>query len=376
MSGRLDVGVVAKNAVRADGQGRAVLELIRALAERGHRVTVHAHRLAPDLIGAVDFRRLPPLPGPHLADDLAVASRASLRLRRRAHDVVVVLGHSALPRSPFVYYAQFSFRGWRSTWTRATRVPIRQRASAQAAALLEHALASRSTTLLVPAATVAAELVPEGHPRVAVVPNGVDLDEFRPTTTEARSEARRALRLPQAGHIVGFVGEYETGRKGLDTLLDAVALGPADEHLAVAGAGRPDQLAAAVAARGLAGRVHGLGFVATEAVYAAVDSVAVPSRYEPFSLVAVEAAACGLPVVVSARAGAAAHLDGTAELLADPDDAAALRGCLDRLRAALDGGSWRPATARGAAERLAWSCTAAEAAKVVEETAGLAERRG
>jgi len=176
--------------------------------------------------------------------------------------------------------------------------------------------------------------------------------------------------LPGGAFAVGCVGEYHTGRKGLRVLLQAVSMGPRDEHWVVNGSGPEPRLAAEIARLGLGQRVHIVGFaVHPRTVYDAVDSVAVPSSYEPFSLVALEAAACGLGVVVSARAGVASCLDGAVEVLLDPRDPLALRACLDRVRADVTGPRRLPALARRAAERLTWTRTSAQAAAAVEEVA-------
>jgi glycosyltransferase involved in cell wall biosynthesis len=66
-------------------------------------------------------------------------------------------------------------------------------------------------------------------------------------------------------------------------------------------------------------------------VLAAADAVCVPSRQEAFGNVVLEAAAAGVPAVVSRRAGAAELLDGPlATLVVDPEDTAALAAALAR----------------------------------------------
>jgi len=366
----LDIVAVAMNVGRRDGQGRAFLELLRALLARGHRVALHAHRVDDDLAAQLDFRRVPRLPGPQVVDDLGVFARATLGLRRARHDVGLVLGPSAVLPCPYVYYGMFSYRGWRSTWSAGERGHLQHRLHARVAIPLEHAVASRAAALLVASGGVASELVPEGHRSVTVLPLGVDPDEFTPASPQQRAAAREQLGLPGGAFAVGFVGEYRTGRKGLRVLLQALSMGPGDEHLVVNGRGPEARLAAEVAQLGLRKRVHVVGFaVHPRTVYDAVDAVAVPSSYEPYSLVALEAAACGLGVIVSARAGVAACLDGAAEVLLDPRDPSALRACIDRVRADVAGPRRLSALARLAAERLPWTKTAAQAAVAVEEVA-------
>jgi UDP-glucose:(heptosyl)LPS alpha-1,3-glucosyltransferase len=67
--------------------------------------------------------------------------------------------------------------------------------------------------------------------------------------------------------------------------------------------------------------------------HAAADVFALPTRYEPFGLVIIEALASGLPVITSRLAGAAAAIDHgrSGYLLEDPGDAGELAGRLDAL---------------------------------------------
>src|SRR5437879_6266152 len=99
----LNVGLVTHHVVRGEGEGRVMVELTRAMVERGHHVTVYAWTLAPELSTEVDFRQLPRFVGRAMIDDPVMFANATAVLRRSRHDVVCVMGVSALPSSPFVY---------------------------------------------------------------------------------------------------------------------------------------------------------------------------------------------------------------------------------------------------------------------------------
>ena len=119
-----------------------------------------------------------------------------------------------------------------------------------------------------------------------------------------------------------FVGN-ELERKGWDTLMTAVAsLG--DPRLRVLAAGRvaPETPPPFVRWAGADQDV--------EQLHAAADAFVLPSRYEPWGLVIVEALGSGLPVVTTRLAGAAVAVwDGeTGRLLDDPDDVAALASAI------------------------------------------------
>ena len=115
------------------------------------------------------------------------------------------------------------------------------------------------------------------------------------------AEAFDAARSP--GDDVVFVGRLEIAQKGLDLLLAAWARAceRVPGTLVIAGTGPDEQALRALAdALGVADRVRFVGWVAGAAKFALLGSaraVAVPSRFETFGIVALEAAATGAPVV-------------------------------------------------------------------------------
>ncbi len=152
------------------------------------------------------------------------------------------------------------------------------------------------------------EAVYEAQPsRIAVVPCGVDLERFQPTD---KSAARSALGL-NGKRMILFVGRIEP-LKGLDTLLAAAAQlekSPDFQVLIVGGDGTATDelrhLRDLTARLGIAHRVSFVGPVGHDRLplfYNAADLCVVPSYYESFGLVALEAMACGTPVV-AARVG-------------------------------------------------------------------------
>ena len=158
-------------------------------------------------------------------------------------------------------------------------------------------------------------------------------------TDEGFSFADATLRpTPEPDRIrVGYVGRLEA-HKGVDVLLDAVA-GDARLSLRVAGAGSLEQpLRARVNADGIDDRVDfagPLGQADLPEFYRSLDVLAVPSLTTPswveqFGRVAVEAMACGTPVVAS-DSGALPEVVGAAGVLVPPGDSNALRRALLRV---------------------------------------------
>lgn len=142
--------------------------------------------------------------------------------------------------------------------------------------------------------------------RVDVVRNGIDPEVWR-VSTARRQRARR--RWSPDGPLVVYTGrlEYE---KGVSLLLDALPLLKRRSpglKVVIAGRGSQQPVLAAQARELRLGRTAGfagwLDDFELSALVAAADCVVVPSRYEPFGLVALEAAAVGTPVVASKLGG-------------------------------------------------------------------------
>ena len=131
---------------------------------------------------------------------------------------------------------------------------------------------------------------------VHVLPLGAE----RPADPPARAAARRQWDIDPGAFVIGFVGRLDPC-KGLDFLFDAVsqtAPGP-NTVLLIAGDG-PDEARLRRRAQnaGLAGNIVWAGRVdAPASAYAAMDVLVLPSIYEGFGLVLLEAMAAGVPVL-------------------------------------------------------------------------------
>ncbi|MGI5213165.1 D-inositol-3-phosphate glycosyltransferase [Plantactinospora sp. CA-290183] len=229
--------------------------------------------------------------------------------------------------------------------------------------------------------------------RVGVVEPGVDLDRFTPPErgreVADRLAARRRLGLPERGLIVAFVGRIQP-LKAPDVLLHALAaLRARDPELAgqvtVVIAGGPsgsglDRPTALIELAGRLGVTDAVRFLPPQtgddlaATYRAADLVAVPSHNESFGLVALEAQACGTPVVAAAVGGlVTAVRDGVSGMLVDGHDPVDWARMLASLLAAP---ARRAELSRGAVEHarnFSWSRTASGLLTVYREA--VAEQR-
>jgi D-inositol-3-phosphate glycosyltransferase len=189
-----------------------------------------------------------------------------------------------------------------------------------------------------------------GVEKIDIIPPGVDLSRFYPIPED---EAKEVIGIPPCDQVLLYVGRIEP-LKGIDTLIEAIAHMRANDDsselafcLAVIG-GDPDSTLEehSTEMRRLKElrRSHGLDDLVTflgkrdqdmlPYYYSAAEAVVVPSHYESFGMVALEAMACGTPVVAS-QVGGLAYLvqDGVTGYTVPANDVQALANRLaDLLR--------------------------------------------
>jgi D-inositol-3-phosphate glycosyltransferase len=205
--------------------------------------------------------------------------------------------------------------------------------------------------------------------RLEIVPPGVDHEVFAAASSVERKAARVALDLDGVPALL-FVGRIQP-LKGADLAVRTLAA--LDDPSAVllivggpsgaGGAGELEHLHELVHAYGLTDRVR---FVPPQpherlaTFYRAVDVCLVPSRTESFGLVALEAAACGTPVVAASVGGLRSLVDdGSTGFLVDGRDPLDYAGPVSLLLSDPELGAAMRATAVARSRRYAWSMTAA-----------------
>jgi UDP-glucose:(heptosyl)LPS alpha-1,3-glucosyltransferase len=142
--------------------------------------------------------------------------------------------------------------------------------------------------------------------KLRVVYNAVDSEGFSPALREARSATLNSLRIPVESLVYLLVGSgFE--RKGVATAVEAMAELPVTSHLIVVGRDKAlDRYRTAAARAGVGERVHFTGPVGDpKRYYGAADAFVLPTLYDPFPNAALEAMACGLPIVTTTKSGAA-----------------------------------------------------------------------
>ncbi|MBM3267209.1 MAG: glycosyltransferase [Candidatus Sericytochromatia bacterium] len=210
---------------------------------------------------------------------------------------------------------------------------------------VEEAIASTATALVATTQDEAEKLRHsyQASAPIALIPCGFDAERFRPLD---RAQCRQDLGLPADAPILLYVGRF-VKEKGVETLIRAAAVLRLEHpvHLVLVGGyqeGGADEaeyrrVRDLISALGLGPATTFAGAVdhgGLAAYYAAADVTVVPSHYEAFGMVAIEAMACGCPVVASAAGGLAANiLDGRTGLLATPRDVPAFTHAIARVLA-------------------------------------------
>ena len=310
------------------GIERATAGFLGGLVEHGDAVSLLSAGLDPRLPG-VTHRRLHVPPSPPPLRPLMLAAAVSLARRRGTWDVVQ--SHERTFGQDVYRAGEGCHRAWLAARGR------RGRGAYNAVVLaLERRVFTTTPRIVAIARAGKAEIetlygVPPG--RVHVVYNGVDHARFDPARIgRDRARVRAEAGLPADATTLLFVGSgFE--RKGLATAIDALALVPGDARLVVIGKGDIAAYHARAERLGLGRRVAWLGpRPDVERWYGAADVVVLPTIYEPFGNVHLEALASGVPIVTTSRAGGAEIVGKDCGAVVPPAEAPAIAEAVAQLR--------------------------------------------
>jgi glycosyltransferase involved in cell wall biosynthesis len=346
---------------------RIAMHTTRAALDAGWRVTVIAKELDRTLASKVEWRRLWVPPRLHAVQ--WVSARAAVKRAIDGASFDVTIGWQAqLLGLLDVYNCQYiseaardhdGFAGLTSPKSSALRVQQELVGRLEARRFRswdQRALMIYSSLLI----------KREFEARYPTPTHQVTLPNFGPVPTpasaEERARARNALGIASGtGPVLAFLGGWDT-RKGVIELVDALRSWPAARLLVVGpdfGA-RPARVPPNVVALGRVDDVR--------PVLAAADVVVVPSRFDPFAVVVLEAGAVGTPVVVTPEVGAADEVvHNGAGLVWNRE--APLRAVVDAIIAD------RPTFSRGAVEMATRLSAPVFRARLVELLAEVASRR-
>ncbi len=332
----MHLALVTHNVIRGDGQGRVNYEIVKRGLARGHKLTLFADRVAPELLadGADWMPVRPAIKWPAMFKVAEFAARADLALLRRRGSFDAICGNGyTLQTAHTVNCVHFVHRAWRESPVHPSKGKISlyglyQRVYSVFDVHTERRAFDVANRFVAVSRRVAGELDSCGVDarRVEVIYNGVDLGEFFPGESQ-----RSALGVPEG--VVGlFVGDLRTSRKNLDSVLESLRHIP-ELRLVVLGDLKRSPYPDLCRALGIADRVHFLGYRRDTAhIMRACDFLVAPSRYEPFGLIILEAMASGLPVVTAATVGAAELVTSECGfVIEDPEDVVSLTKALREL---------------------------------------------
>jgi len=292
------------------GIGRVVKNLGEHFAAAGHSVDIIASRF--DSVGnGVVCRRLHDIPWPHTLNFLLCSLQAGAALRRGRYDISNSFG---VGRGAMIVTAQSCHRSGVEIerHVRQERLGSTGWGIFDAAALAEERtlMTAGTTRLIIAVSQLVKEQLRECYgispEKIRVIPNGVELSDGNEL---ARAERRRAARArfhwrENDFGLLFVANEYD--RKGLQTIIGALSLlRDPDIRLAVVGDDNPAPFRRMAARLSVADRIEFAGSIrGAELLYAGADAFVLPTWYEPFGMVIIEAMAEGVPVITSESAGA------------------------------------------------------------------------
>ncbi|GAC1686377.1 MAG: hypothetical protein PVS2B2_25310 [Candidatus Acidiferrum sp.] len=357
------VAVVSPFVDRRHGTERCLAEQLERFSRLAGTLEIHLYsQRVEDLPGIVSgkfdsasgkifWHKVSRLPGPHLLGYVwwLIANRVQRwwdsRFRGLTYDLLYSPGINAFDADAISIHVVFhEFYSRVRSRLRLREMPLKtwpvvlhRRMYYSLICHLESRIYKRQKTALSVISKHAAECVAKtfGRKDVAIIRHGVDPGVFHPgARLAARAVARVAMGVAAGDFCLLLIGN-DWKNKGLDALLRALSL-CFDLPLKLLVVGSDDQrmYAAALQDPRLDGRVcFASPCPDVLKFYAAADAYAGPSLEDAYGLPIIEAMACGLPVIASARAGASEILTDSVDgfILKNPEDEKEIAALLRRL---------------------------------------------
>jgi glycosyltransferase involved in cell wall biosynthesis len=386
MKAKPRIAVVSPFLDKRHGTERCVAEQIERLA-RDYEIHVYSASIEDVDLSKIIWHRVPGLPVPHLASYIWFFLANTLRrwwdglFRGRRFDLVFSPGINCLDADIIAVHIVFTefYRlahqelALRQNSARKWPWLVHRKLSYHLFMALERGVYAGDKALL---AVTSHKMEHDlercfgRKGRMALVYNGVDLDQMNPVRRESlREKARRDLRLSEGEFAILLIGN-DWKKKGLRCLIEAVgSLGIADLRILVVGHDESFSYDEILRRNGLENRMTILPIVPqVESYYAAADMYAGPSLEDSFAIPPLEAMACGLPVIVSRQAGVSelvTHgVDGF--VLEDPTNSRQLAELIQRIYASEDLRRELGIRAEATARHYTWQRNAEEMGKIFE----------
>lgn len=299
--------------LRKAGAERYSVNLIRQLRKLGHRVTVIGEAIDEELLDEFEFLPVRVRNTTSWSKNRSFARNSLSVASSRKFDIVH--GLSRVPGVDTFRLTDSLHAHWLRTFYTGSS-GILQRFNPRHRALLElerGIYQGNRTRRIIVQSSLDFRLIQEyyGVPteKIRLVRNGVDLQTFHPQSQASTEEVRHELRIEDAPLIV-FAG-MDFPKKGLGSLIESFAkLQNRTARLLVLGAGNLRKYEQLSHRKGIrervifAGRKQGIS-----RYYGAADLFVLPTIYEPFPNVNLEAMACGTPVITTATSGGVDLID-------------------------------------------------------------------
>lgn len=315
--------------LRYGGGERYSVNLTRGLLRLGHRVSIVGEEIDDEIREQVDFH---PVQVNHLASWTKIRSFA-----RNAGQVCkelsadVIYGLCPTPEADAIrvtsrIHAEWMRIRYPSPWQYWAQSLNPRHRTIIALERECYALATR-VKIVVAQSSLDAKLLQQYHGisagKIRIIRNGVDAELFHPREKGRAEDVRRSLAIPSQGKLIVLAGGVTLRGKGLETLLEAIA-GCNNRRLFLAvlsGASHAPWLRMAQEL-GVESQVR---FIQRRndlpRFLAAADLFALPTVYEPFPNVVLEAMSCGVPVMTTRRCGLADVVeDGVSGYLVENSD--------------------------------------------------------
>jgi glycosyltransferase involved in cell wall biosynthesis len=311
----MKIAVLAPQLIHTHPVGGQMLKVVRGLASE-HEFTVFGRIIGESLKGRVQFQRMPiPIVRPRLVTYFVQFWLYGHIFRRLALNEQWDVVHSIEGSAPFATVATMQFcsaavlslirKGIlkygdirRPYYELLYRIGVKMERTVVNNAHLQR--------LIVVSEGLKREIIHHYQPAAEplVIPNSVDVERFA-HARRYREPTRKGLGLAQ-DQVVGAIcalGDWQ--RKGLDVLIEAVALLPRDVMKILVIGGGPIQIyRKQCEEKGMADTFIFTGFVHDiERFYGAVDFFVFPTAYDTWAIAAVEAAAAGLPLLTTRVSG-------------------------------------------------------------------------
>jgi len=317
----MKIAVIRQRYVSHGGAEKVLSHFIAALIREGHTVHLFASRwnTGSEAASSIVFHRVPVIPGGSFLRLVSFALFTRLKIRRGSFDLVFSFERTL--RQDIYRAGDGCHREWlrQRRLSGLKRVLVRLNPFHRAMLWIEEKIytGDRVRKIIANSRRGKEEIIRHygtAAEKIEVIYNGVDLDRFHPSHRERfRDQVRAHFGIGADALLLLFVGSgFE--RKGLDALIEAAALlreRIPSFKLLVAGKGNEAAYLQKARRAGIEEHLSFTGpFKEIAQLYAAADLLVLPTRYDPFANVCLEAMASGLPVITTRMNGASEILEG------------------------------------------------------------------